>query len=183
LRQCLARARQRFVAHRDGADEGFTVVELLMAITLLTVLLLAVERGAIATISAATVAKERAVATSLVSGTLAQVVALPASDVAAGLNPSAESFSTDDPQYVQCVSGTCTFLLTGATLLTSNTNSSEAPLVPHISTSNIGIPYKVAIYPTTSTIANLVTVTVVVTWTSPTGGKERAVGQTQVSAP
>jgi hypothetical protein len=74
-------------------------------------------------------------------------------------------------------------LSTGATLLTSNTNTSETPLVPHISTSNIGIPYRVAVYPTTSSIANLVAVTVVVTWTSPTGGAERAVGQTQVSAP
>ena len=164
-------------------DEGFTIVEVLVAVTLLTVVLLAVERGSIVDLSAASVAKEHSVATSLVSGDIAQVVALPFADVQAGLNASAESLSTDDPQYIKCVSGVCTFLMNGATIPTSNTNSSEAPLVPHIATVDIGIPYQVATYPTMSSIGNLVTVTIVVTWKSPTGGTLHAVGQTQIAPP
>ena len=42
-------------------DEGFTIIEVLVAITLLTVVLLAVERGSIVDLSAASVAKEHSV--------------------------------------------------------------------------------------------------------------------------
>jgi prepilin-type N-terminal cleavage/methylation domain-containing protein len=178
-RPALRRVRTGF---QEVVDEGFTIVEVLVAITLLTVVLLAVERGAIVDLSAASVAKEHAVATSLISGDIAQVVALPFNELQSGLNPSAESLGTDDPKYIQCVSGTCTFLLNGATIPTTNTTS-DAPLVPHATTVNLGIPYTVATYPTTSAISNLITVTVVVTWTAPTGGTMRAVGQTQIAPP
>ena len=50
-RHCLDRARRRIATRNDASDEGFTIVELLMVTTLLTVLLLAVERGVLATIS------------------------------------------------------------------------------------------------------------------------------------
>jgi len=163
-------------------DEGFSIIEALVAVTLLTVALLAVERGSIAAISAASVAKEHSVASSLVSGDIAQLVALPFTDVQAGLNPTVDSL-TSDPNITKSGSNYI-FTLTGATIATTNAKTSEAPLVPHIATVTVGIPFTVSTYPTTSSATpGLVTVTVIVTWKLPTGGTSRVVGQTQIAAP
>jgi len=135
--------------------------------------------------SAASLGREHAVATSLVSGDIAQVVALPFVDVRAGLNPTAESLPADT-NITNCVGTSCVLTLSGVTIgtiPTTNTNTSDAPLVPHRSTVTIGIPYTVSTYPTTSTTPKLMTVTVVVTWKSPTGGTAKVVGQTQIAAP
>ncbi len=172
------RARCR-VAH---GDEGFSIIEALVAVTILTVSLLAVERGSVAAISAASVAKEHAVASSLVSGDIAQLVALPFADVNVGLNPSVDSLASDP--YITKSGSTYTFTLNGATIPTTNAKTSEAPLVPHITTVSAGIAFTVATYPTVSSATpGLVTVTVLVTWKPPTGGKDRAVGETQIAAP
>ena len=71
-----------------------------------------------------------------------------------------------------------------STIPVSNTNSSETPIVPHVSTVNEGITYTVYTYPTTDTAApGLVTVVVVVTWKAPNGGAQRVVGEDGIAAP
>jgi hypothetical protein len=71
-----------------------------------------------------------------------------------------------------------------STIPVSNTNSSEPPLVPHVAAVLEGINYTVDTYPTTSTSTpGLVTVVVIVTWTSPTGGKDQVVGEDGIAAP
>ena len=178
----MAKGRSCAMKKRDDAkDGGLTMVEVLVAITLLTVVLVVVVRGAVGALQAASVAKEHAVATSLISGDVAALGALPFSDLEAGLNPSVDALSTD--ANITKSGSTYTFKLNGATLLTANAKTSEAPLVPHISTVSVGIPFKVATYPTASSSSNLVTVTVVVTWKSPTGSTLQAVGQSQISPP
>jgi len=163
-------------------DDGFSIIEAVIATALLSIALITVERGAIVAMSAASVAKEHSVATSLVSGDIAQLVALPFTDLQAGLNPSVDSL-TSDPNITQSGS-TYTFKLNGATIPTTNTNTSEAPLVPHITTVTVGIPFSVATYPTVSASRpGLVTVTVIVKWKAPTGGTDQVVGQTQIAAP
>lgn len=176
----LCHLRKRFrVTH---GDDGFSIIEALVAVSLLTISLLAVERASIAAISASSVAKENSVASSLVSADIAQLVALPFADVDAGLNPTVDSLTTDP--YITKSGSTYTFTLTGATLATSNSNTSEIPLVPHINAVTAGIVFSVATYPTVSAAApGLVTVTVVVSWKPPTGGKDRVYGEIQIAAP
>jgi len=166
----------------DGSEEGFSIVEVLIAISLLAMVLLGVLRGAVASLTAASVAKEEAVASSLVSGDIAQVVGLPFSSLQAGLNPSVDSLLSDP--NISLVSGNYIFNPTGATIPTTNSSSSQTPLVPHIMTVTVGIPYKVATYPTVNSSApGLVTVTVIVSWKSPTGQTLKSVGETAVAAP
>jgi hypothetical protein len=172
------RARQ----HCARDEEGFSIIEAVIAVSLLTIALLTVERGSIAALSATSVAKEHSIAASLVSGDIAQVVALPFADVQAGLNPTVDSL-TSDP-YITRSGSTYTFTLNGATIPATNTNTSEAPLVPHIATVTAGVPFSVATYPTVSSVApGVVTVTVVVSWKAPTGGTDRVVGETEISSP
>ena len=98
-----------------------------------------------------------------------------------GLNPSVDSLSTDP--NIQTSGSTYTLKLTGATLATTNSNSSENPLVPHITTITASnISYKVGTYPETSS-NGVVTVVVIVSWTSALGGKTQVVGESEVAAP
>ena len=111
---------------------------------------------------------------------MANVTSLPFADLTAGLNPSVDTLSSDP--NIHTSGSTYTLTLTGATLATTNTNTSESPLVPHTTTTTVGIPYKVATYP--EVISNgVVTVVVVVTWTSALGGSAQVVGETEVAAP
>ena len=129
---------------------------------------------------AASAAQQRSVASTLISADVASATALPFSDLSAGLNPTADSLPTD-PE-IQVSGSNYVFKLTGATLATSNSNTSESPLVPHISTTVIGIPYHVATYPVVSS-TGLVTLTVIVSWTSALGGTTQLVGETQIASP
>ena len=138
---------------RDNASEdGLTIVEVLVAITLLVVVLLVVERGAVAALQAASVAKQHSEATSLVSQTVAQAESLGFGDLWAGLDSSAENLS-QDPDIATTGSGSGTtyaLKLDNATIATCSTETSETPLVPHINTVSDGISYQVAVYPIAS---------------------------------
>jgi hypothetical protein len=114
------------------------------------------------------------------SGDVADMTSLPFADLTAGLNPTVDTLSNDPNIHVS--GSTYTLTLTGATLATTNANSSESPLVPHITTTTVGIPYTVATYP--EAISNgVVTVVVIVTWRSALGGIGKVVGETEIAAP
>ena len=176
----------RVTARRRGpgsrSDEaGFTLVEVLVAITLLAILLVGLAGEGIDALSTSSYANQRSVAAGLISGAMAQVTALPFADLQAGLNP-ADSLA-GDPNVTQSGNGYI-FAPSGATLATSGTSTSEPPLVPHVTTVTVGIPYHVAVYPTVSASSpGLVTVTVIVTWSSSTVGSSSESGVTQVAAP
>ena len=185
--------------HDDFADAGYSIVEVLLAITILAVVLLAAARGVMGGLYAASVAKEHSLATGLMSAAMAEAVALPISDLENGLNPTVDNLA-NDPNITTSGSTNCSATpptsgyvleLGGSVAPTStstipvcNTNTSESPLVPHVSVISAGISYTVRTYPTTSTLTpGLVTMVVVVTWKAPSGGTQRVVGEDGIAAP
>ena len=187
----FAHKHPRFARFRPSGcdDRGSTLIETLLGITLLAIILLAATRGAIGSLSAASIGKERSVATGIMSAAMAQAVALPFPYLVSGLNPTADSLA-NDPNIVKSGSSYMLELhgniapTAASTIPVSNTNSSEPPLVPHVAAVLEGINYTVDTYPTTSTSTpGLVTVVVIVTWKSPTGGKDQVVGEDGIAAP
>lgn len=160
------------------------LVEAIVAIGILAVVVVATELGMLDTFSAAGVAKEHDVANNLATAAIDGAIALPFADLEAGLNPSADSLA-NDPEIRSAGSGSYTLAFDGAALAATNTNTSEAPLVPHLTnTVNAGISYQVATYPTTNASdSGVVNVVVIVTWTSEIGQHEQFVSQAEVSAP
>jgi Tfp pilus assembly protein PilV len=156
------------------------LLEVLIAFSFFAVVILAAGSGMMMATVAASSAHQRAVAYTLVSADIANATALSFSDLSAGLNPSADTLSSDP--NIQVSGSTYTLKLTGATLSTSNTKTSDSPLVPHISTSTIGTQYTVATYPSLNANGT-VTVVVIVSWKSTLGGTSQIVGETQVAAP
>ncbi|HEY5023889.1 MAG TPA: hypothetical protein VII76_02850 [Acidimicrobiales bacterium] len=156
------------------------LLEVLIAFSLFAVVILATGTGTFFTTAAASSAQQRSVAYALVSADIANLTALPFADLTAGLNPTVDSLAGDP--NIQTVGATYLLRLTGATLATTNANTSESPLVPHITTTTNGIAYKVATYPQLIS-SGTVTVVVVVTWHSALGGTGQVVGQTQLAAP
>jgi hypothetical protein len=156
------------------------LLEVVIGFSLFCVVILAASSGSVASMASASVAHERFIASTLVSQDIATATTLPFADLEAGLNPTVESL-TSDPN-IQLVGSSYVLKLTGGSLATSNTNTSEAPLVPHISTVTVGIPYKVATYPV-ATSTDLVTLCVVVSWTSAASQTSQVVGEIQIAAP
>jgi len=163
-----------------SSAEGSTLIEVLIGSSLFAVVILATGSGTMFSTASASIAQQRSVAATLVSRDVATTESLPFADLTAGLNPSVDPLATDP--NVQTVGSTYVLKSTGATLATLNTKSSESPLVPHVATVTVRIPYKVATYPSVSS-SGLVTLVVVVTWTSALGGSAQLVGETQVAAP
>jgi type II secretory pathway pseudopilin PulG len=184
----------------DSGEAGYSIVEVLVGITLLAIVLLAADRGAIGTLSAAALGREHSVATGLVTAAMAEAVALPFADVENGLDPTADSsFSTDHnivasgvtncdatpptSGYVLKLNGVVTPTATSSVPV-CNVKTSEAPFVPHVSSVNEGITYTLYTYPTTDTASpGIVTVVVVVTWKAPNGSIQKVVGEDAIAAP
>lgn len=175
------RTRSHVSCPSTKQDEGSVLLEVLIGFSLLAVVILAADSGAIMSTVSASSAQQRSVAATLVSSDVANATALPFNDLTAGLNPSVDALASDP--NIQVVGSTYTLKLTGATLATTNTNASESPLVPHISTTTVhNVAYKVATYPEAGS-TGVVTVVVVVTWPSTLGGTAQLVGETEVAAP
>ncbi len=173
--------RSRTTPSHPARQEGSVLLEVLIAFSLFAVVILAAGSGLLFSTAAASSAQQRAVAFTLVSADVANATSLPFADLTNGLNPSTDSLSTDP--NIQTSGSTYTLKLTGATLATTNTNTSESPLVPHITTITASnVTYKVATYPETSS-SGVVTVVVIVSWTSALGAKTQVVGQSEVAAP
>jgi type II secretory pathway pseudopilin PulG len=177
-------------------DGGFGLIETVIALSLLAVVILGTTWALIGTLSAATVAKQRDVATGLAQGAIAAALAIPYPDLSEGLNPSVDALSGDSNITTGASVTVCgqqtsyTLKSTGAPIFASNSKSSEAPIVPHVqSTTEDGVAYKVATYPTANTTnpatanCNLVELVSVVSWTTAQGAAEQLVDQTTVASP
>ena len=84
----LSSPRHLPAAVRRPEETGFTLIEVVIAFTILGVLFLAIEWAAIGGSTASATAAQRATATSLASQAIAQAQALPFADLQAGLNSS-----------------------------------------------------------------------------------------------
>ncbi len=179
-----------------SADDGFSLVEVLVAMTLLALVLLGAERAITDTMEASLLAKEHSIATGLVTEAMAEAVAMPFQDLEQGLNPNVDcpalggsNCVANDP-YLVFNGSNYQLKLDGSVVPdstsivpTANTNTSEAPIVPEVTTITQGVTYTVHAYPTIDSSApKLVTVVVVVTWHSPSG-EARVVGEDSIGQP
>jgi prepilin-type N-terminal cleavage/methylation domain-containing protein len=157
-----------------GGDEGFGLIEVMIAMVILAIVVLAVTRAAVGAESGATLAQQETVANALASEAVAQVEALPYADLAAGLNPAVDDLALSPYVSATGSGSSASYVLTlnNEQILTDNSaTDGEAPLVPFTSTDKLGISYTVSSFPTIAngaTGANgVITVTVIVSWTSP----------------
>jgi len=160
--------------HRE--ETGFSLIEVVVAVTVLTLVFFAVEWASAQTTTASVAATQQAAESSLASQAIAEARALPFADLQAGANAAnlaaalngSHTAMVDWPQ-VSYSAGSYTLTLPGltppvGTILATNTAAAEAPLVPFSSTESMGkVTYDVAVF-TTPTIGNpnLVTVTAIV---------------------
>jgi len=144
--------------------------------------LAAATRGAIGSLSAASIGKDvgRHRHHECRHGTSGRApVPLPCEWVNRPLTPWRTTPTSSSPAQATCWSCTQYRPDGGIDDPVSNTNSSEPPLVPHVTAVLEGINYTVDTYPTTSTSTpGLVTVVVIVTWKSPTVARTRSSAKT-----
>ena len=131
-------------------DDGFSLIELVMAIFIFSVITTAL--GYVLTGSMVNVAfaRQRQVANHLATQAMEQVRALPFSTLAAGLDRT--DLATADPNVSVIGSGATavyTFTPTSETIPTGTSGTAQVPLNPHRQTKVVnGTTYTVAVYPT-----------------------------------
>jgi prepilin-type N-terminal cleavage/methylation domain-containing protein len=171
-------------------DDGFTVVEVLVAMVLVLVLALASSNALISTLTQLSVSRQRQWATGLATSALEQLRSLPYAAVTGGLRAadlSGDPFVTGSNSAWRLVVPASVLGSAAAideTLVVAGGSSTPAPLYPHVSTPPAGsypsaFPSapSLAVYVTRTTAdAGAVTLTALVRWTSP-GGSTRAVVQ------
>jgi prepilin-type N-terminal cleavage/methylation domain-containing protein len=169
--------RRPSVSTRHRGETGFTLIEVVIAFTILGVLFLAIEWAAIGGSTASVTAAQRATATSLAAQAIAQAQALPFADLKLGLNSSQLSAVLACSSWPEVTSSGVIYYLQlpgtpRVTILTANTaTAGEAPLVPLScppSQQVGGVTYNIAVFPSPVTgNAALVTLTAIVTWSAP----------------
>ncbi|MCL4499767.1 MAG: prepilin-type N-terminal cleavage/methylation domain-containing protein [Chloroflexi bacterium] len=166
--------------HRRS-EAGFSLIEVLVAFTVLAIAFVAIEGGAIGSITASVTAGQRSTATGLAAQAMAEAQALPFACLEKGLDTNLQTASSSWPKFIVPNSeGSYNLELPNANgtttnagiILDNNVNSACAlpPLVPFGSVQHPGggISYDVAVFPTVDpTNSNLVTVTALVRWSAP----------------
>jgi prepilin-type N-terminal cleavage/methylation domain-containing protein len=168
-------------------DDGFTVVEVLLAMVLVLVVATSSAAAVLSTHKQLSLARQRQWAAGVAMAALEQVRALPYPVVAAGLVPADLS---GDP-FVVPVSGGYNLVVPAAVLgaataideplVVTGGGSASAPVYPHVSTPSAGsyptafaTPPSLAVYVTrVGADSGAFTVTALVRWTPPGGGGTR----------
>ena len=189
------RLRQVRTGRCDGPaqpDAGMSLVEVIVSMAILSGVLASTQLAVTNTMSAALVARQHTVATSLISTAVYEAEALPFDSLQNGLDPTADPLCSDSNVSCVLVGLSTTYYLkaTGAAIAACGTTSPEAPLVPHVTTVNVGgTAYSISAYPTVSTSACgtsplLVTLVVIVTWRAPNAARSyQVVGEVGIAAP
>jgi type II secretory pathway pseudopilin PulG len=179
----LARVRQRL--RRARSEDGFGVVELVIAISILAVLMLSLAYVGTASLADVAYARQRDQASALANQALEEVRALPFATVAAGLSTS-DVESGSDPRITPCDNGAYCF---GGEEIPTGDNPDVVPLVPHQQTVVEGpTTFQVSVYVThydNELSSPIYRVTAIVTWDRPARGglAPEVEAQTIVSSP
>lgn len=187
---------RRIFARRSGDDAGFTLMELIVAMVIISVVLIGLVGLQTSAMVTVTHAKQREQATAVANQVLEQLRAMPWATLSKGLNPSFASAAGGDPN------------VSGAMLHPSaqpainevlKTDSSQLTTVPPLSgaggtnlssftdSATRGITYNARSYVTTppSATAGILQLTVIVTWSeiARNGHTRSTVARTQVYSP
>jgi prepilin-type N-terminal cleavage/methylation domain-containing protein len=161
-------------------EDGFTLVELMVASGIILVALMLLAYTATMVFSDVAMARQRQGATGLANRTMEQVRALPFDTLRAGLSTN-DLAGSPDP----AISGGCgaTYCFEGERIPTHSGLGSVVPLEPHRrSVVTGGTTYTIAVYPTyldNDQTTSAFRVTVVVSWTQPARSTGGALVRTQ----
>ncbi|MHB8219321.1 MAG: prepilin-type N-terminal cleavage/methylation domain-containing protein [Acidimicrobiales bacterium] len=187
---------------RDGSDRGFSLLEVVVALAVLSIVLVSVGDVLASQVTVTTSTKNQAVAQGLLTRTLATLRALPYPDLAKGLDAKDTTTGT---AHIKKTGTTWVFNDskdlrdgTGETVLhftPGATPPPPAPLYPHLALSILnGGRFSVAVFPTqyetpplntpshtAAVVPGLIRVTVIVSWGTGSGRPSTLIGQTLVS--
>jgi prepilin-type N-terminal cleavage/methylation domain-containing protein len=161
-------------------EDGFTLIELMVASGIILIALMLLAYTATVVYSDVAMARQRQGATGLANRTMEQVRALPFDALAAGLS-SDDLTGSPDP----AITGGCgaTWCFGGEEIPTHSGLGSVVPLEPHRRSLTLeGTSYTIAVYPTyldNDKALNAFRVTVVVSWANPARRTGAALVRTQ----
>jgi prepilin-type N-terminal cleavage/methylation domain-containing protein len=170
----------RAARRRLRQEDGFTLIELMVASGIILVALMLLAFTATVVFSDIAMARQRQGATGLANQTMEQVRALPFDTLQAGLS-TADLAGASDPAII----GGCgaTYCYAGERIPTHSGLGSVVPLEPHRQSVVVGgNTYTIAVYPTyleNDQTTNAFRVTVVVAWANPARRTGAALVRTQ----
>jgi competence protein ComGC len=161
-------------------EEGFTLVELMVASGIILVTLVLLAYSATAVYSDVAMARQRQGATGLANRTMEQVRALPFNTLRAGLSTNDLAGAPDPAITSGCGA---TYCYAGERIPTHSGLGSVVPLEPHRQSVTVGgIGYTIAVYPAyfhNDQTTDAFRVTVLVTWANPARRTGAALVRTQ----
>lgn len=151
-----------------SGDEGFTILEIVVAVGVIFVAMVAMAHAATVALIDVGHSRQRQSATGLANRAIEQVRALPAATVQRGLSATDLATMTDPNITTTTVGGVTRYLYDGEELLTHTPVDSTAtvpPLVPHRVQTDVGpTSYWVSVYTTLADDGETVRVTAEVSW-------------------
>jgi len=149
---------------RDRDESGFSILEVVVAFTILVVAIFAIEYGVAQTTKAGVDATQMSTETGLANQAIVQAEALPFADLQLGASPTNDTkwvlnhagLALLEWPQVTYSGGTYTLTLNptapvvvGTVLATNTATTGEAPVVPFVSSHTMGnVKYKVAVFTT-----------------------------------
>src|SRR5438874_10827419 len=166
----MRRILRRAVLPRARGEDGFGLIEAMMAMAILFGTTLAMITMAAAAFAPTALARQRQTATGLADQAMEQIRALPFDTLKRGLG-NTDLSGTSDPNIVKNCAGVTGDYCYGTERIPHGVNASEVPLVPHQQTRTIhNVAFTVSSYVSyyqNVTTTNTFRVTVIVSWTSP----------------
>lgn len=174
-------ARRRDVSTRARGQDGFTIIELMVASSVMMVAIVAMLWTTLAGFRGIATARRRQTASGLANQAMEQIRALPFDTVKHGLG-NADLSATTDTRITKTGSGSSAVYTYGGEQIPHADNPTTVPLVPHqAAVVKNNLTYTVSAYLTyyqNVTTSNTFRATVIVTWPSLTGSA--ATSQVQV---